>query len=171
MRRLAHCYLTGHGLASADLDRGLAWLQACHLLGGDADAAHDVALMYEYGTHGVNVDVVKAVEWFRKAAEAGHMEAMAELGLCYEIGAGVEQSDETALDWYMAAAEKGHLTAKYSVGEAYEEARGVPQSDAEACLWYYKAAIEGDEDSRKALRRLEAVARIVIPGAGVLLDG
>jgi TPR repeat protein len=69
----------------------------------------------------------------------------------------------------MKAATAGHTTAKYAVGEAFEEARGVPQSDEEACLWYYKAAVEGDEDSRKALRRLESIARIVVPGVRALL--
>lgn len=172
MKRLAYCYLTGNGVAAAaDTRTGLAWLQASHDLGKDPNAAHEVALMYEYGTHGVEIDVVKAAEWFHRAAESGHMEAMAELGLCYELGCGVEQSDQKALDWYMAAAEKGHLTAKYSIGEAYESARGVPQSDEEACLWYYKAALDGDEDSRKALRRLQDIARIVVPGVSVLLDG
>ena len=92
------------------------------------------------------------------------------MAMCYELGCGVEQSDERALDWYMRAANQGHLTAKFAVGEAFEEARGVPQSDEEACLWYYKAAVEGDEDSRRALRRLEDVARIILPGVGRLLD-
>jgi TPR repeat protein len=170
MKQISKCYFTGAGVAAIDTGVGLAWLESAHTAAGDVDAAHDVALVYEYGHYGVAHDVVRAAEWFHKAADAGNMEAMAELGLCYELGCGVEQSDEEALDWYMKAADKGHLVAKFSVGEAFEEARGVPQSDAEACLWYYKAAIEGDEDSRKALRRLEDIARIVVPGAGALLD-
>jgi TPR repeat protein len=171
MKRVALCHMTGTGVSVSDTSTGLAWLEASHLLGHDMDAAHEVALIYEYGTYGVAIDVVVAAEWLEKAANAGHMEAMAELGLCYELGCGVEQSDERALDWYTAAANKGHLTAKFSIAEAYEEARGVPQSDEEACLWYYRAAIEGDEDSRKALRRLEDIARIVVPGVRALLDG
>jgi len=169
MRRIASCYLTGSGV-EANAQVGLKWMEAAHETGNDLDAAHEMALVFEHGQYGVDVDVVAAVTWFRKAAEAGHMEAMAELGLCYELGLAVEQSDEEALDWYMKAAEKGHLTARFSVGEAFEEARGVPQSDEEACLWYYKAAIEGDEDSRKALRRLEDIARIVLPGVGRILS-
>jgi TPR repeat protein len=170
MKQISQCYFTGAGVSAIDTAVGLAWLESAHTAAGDVEAAHDVALVYEYGHYGVAHDVVRAAEWFHKAADAGNMEAMAELGLCYELGCGVEQSDEEALDWYMKAADKGHLVAKFSVGEAFEEARGVPQSDAEACLWYYKAAIEGDEDSRKALRRLEDIARIVVPGAGALLD-
>lgn len=181
MKRIAKLYLNGYGKETAgtecrdgniveqDVEAGLSWMERSHLA-GDAEAAHDLALIYEYGHYNVDIDVVEAFEWFSKAANAGHIEAMAELGLCYELGCGVEQSDEKALDWYMKAAEKGHNSAKYSIGEAFEEARGVPQSDEEACLWYYKAAVEGCEDSRKALRRLEDIARIVVPGARALLD-
>lgn len=164
MKQIAMHYLPNNATA------GLAWLEAAYEVGSNLDAAHEVALVYENGSYGIDVDVVAAVAWFQKAAEGGHVEAMAELGLCYELGLAVEQSDEMALEWYMKAAEKGHLTAKYSIGEAFEEARGVPQSDAEACLWYYRAAIDGDEDSRRALRRLEDIARIVLPGVGRLLD-
>lgn len=168
MKKIAGCYLSGNGV-DADAQVGLKWMEAAHDVGSDADAAHELALIYENGQHNVEIDVVEAVAWFRKAAEAGHIDAMAELGLCYELGLAVEQSDEQALEWYMRAAEQGHLTAKYSVGEAFEDARGVPQSDEEACLWYYKAAIAGDEDSREALRRLEDIARIILPGVGRLL--
>lgn len=172
---------------------GLQWLQRAHTLGGDVAAAYEVALLYEYGrlvANGehpstapsftttstanptatlIDIDVVAAAAWFRRAARAGHVDAMTELALCYELGCGVAQNDERAVDWYRRAAERGHITAKYAVGEAFEEARGVPQSDAEACLWYYKAAVEGDEDSRQALHRLRDIARIVVPGVSSLL--
>ena len=169
MLKIATCYFDGAGVTK-NTQVGLAWLQAAHELGNDADAAHQTALTYEYGQYGVETDVVAAAQWFEKAATAGHTEAMAELALCYELGCGVEQSDPLALDWYTKAAERGHVTAKYSVGEAFEEARGVPQSDEEACLWYYRAAVVGDEDSKKALRRLYDIARIVVPGVAELLN-
>eukprot|EP00538_Stauroneis_constricta_P011464 CAMPEP_0119549134 /NCGR_PEP_ID=MMETSP1352-20130426/2905_1 /TAXON_ID=265584 /ORGANISM="Stauroneis constricta, Strain CCMP1120" /LENGTH=359 /DNA_ID=CAMNT_0007594605 /DNA_START=150 /DNA_END=1229 /DNA_ORIENTATION=- len=149
---------------------GMAWLQAAYEIGDDADAAYELALNYEYGKHQVVVDVVAAFEWFQKAANAGHIDAMAELGLCYELGCGVEQDDQLALDWYTKAANEGHVTAKFSVAEAFEEARGVPQSDEEACLWYYRAAMVGDEDSKLALKRLYDIARIVVPGVTSLLN-
>jgi TPR repeat protein len=170
MRRLADCHLKGEGVAK-DTTAGIRWLEAAFDHGLDMDAAHELALLYEYGEHEVPIDVYLAAEWFHKAAEAGHVEAMSEYAMCCELGCGVDQSDDLALEWYMKAANAGHVTAKYSVGECFEEARGVPQSDEEACLWYYKAAVEGDEDSKKALRRLRDIARIVVPGVAVLLDG
>ena len=169
IRQLAQCYLDGTGVDQKDPQCALAWLEASFLVGGDADAAHEVALIREYGRHGIEVDVVAAASWFEKAAEAGHVDSMAELGLCYELGCGVEQSDEKSLDWYTKAANLGHATAKFSVGEAFEEARGVPQSDQEAVLWYHRAALAGDDDSKKALRRLYDIARIVVPGVGDIL--
>jgi len=169
IKALATCYFEGHGVAK-NSTAGVAWLRAAHILAADMDAAHDLALVYEYGRHEVEIDIVQAAEWFKKAALHGHIEAMAELGLCYELGCGVEQSDTEALDWYVKAANAGHITSKFSVAEAYEEAKGVPKDDSEACLWYYKAAIEGDHDSKMALKRLEAIARIVLPGIRELLD-
>eukprot|EP00980_Cylindrotheca_fusiformis_P002229 scaffold517_cov119-Cylindrotheca_fusiformis.AAC.12 len=169
LRMISSCYFEGNGVAK-ESDLGLAWLKAAFQLGSDNEAAHEIALIYEYGRHDVEVDVVAAANWFKEAAENGHVEAMAELGLCYELGCGLEQNDEEALDWYTKAANLGHVTSKYSVGEAFEEARGVPQSDEEACLWYYRAALAGDEDSKKSLRRLYDIARIVVPGVADIVN-
>lgn len=173
MREIAECYLDGRGVAQQSGTHGIAWMAAAFEFGNDVTAAHKLGIMYErdYTQYaGVDVDVYAAATWFESAAEAGHVESMAELGLCYELGCGKEQSDEKALDWYMKAAEEGNLTAKFSVAEAFEEARGVPQSDEEACLWYYKAAVDGCVDSKVALRRLQDIARIVVPGVGQLFD-
>ena len=167
MKKLAFLFLESNNKTV-----GMQWLECAYVIGRDLDAAHEMALIYEYGRFGVATDPVVAFSWFQTAANAGHVEGMAELALCYELGCGVEADDEQALDWYMKAAEAGHVTAKYSVGECFEEARGVPQSDSEACLWYYKAAVAGCEDSRRALKRLQDIARIVVPGfRAFLLDG
>lgn len=169
MKKIAECYLEGTGV-SEDPNVAVAWKESAFRIGNDSDAAHDLAVIYEFGNHGIEVDVVAAAEWFRRAAQLGHVEAMVELGLCYELGCGVEQSDEDALDWYTKAAHLGHATAKFSVGEIFEEARGVPQSDAEACIWYYRAALVGCDDSKLALRRLYDIARIVVPGVATILE-
>lgn len=169
MKKIAECYLEGLGV-SENSSVAVAWMEAAFRFGNDSDAAHDLALIYEYGRHGIEVDVVAAAEWFECAAKQGNIESMVELGLCYELGCGVEQSDEEALDWYTKAANLGHATAKFSVGEIFEEARGVPQSDEEACIWYYRAALVGCHDSKLALRRLYDIARIVVPGVAAILN-
>jgi len=169
MRKLAQCYLEGNGVEKMDEKKGLYWLKAAFLYGEDVDAAYEIAMIYEYARYGIDVDVVLAAKWFYLAACGGHVEAMAEYGMCCELGCGVDQSDEDALEWYTRAARLGNVTANYSVGEIFEEARGVPQSDSEAVLWYYKAALMGDADSRRALERLQDISRIVIPGYSTAL--
>ena len=166
MKQLADYYLQGEG-ASSEL--GLQWLSCAYEYGRDLDAAYELAMIYEYGHYGVALDIVQAFSYFERAAAAGHVEAMVELALCYELGCGVPVDDAQSLDWYLRAARAGHLVAHYSVGEAYEVARGVPLSPEEACRWYFTAAIKGDDDSLQALRRLRDVARIVIPGLATAL--
>mmetsp|Transcript_57309 Transcript_57309/g.66937 ORF Transcript_57309/g.66937 Transcript_57309/m.66937 type:complete len:317 (-) Transcript_57309:123-1073(-) len=163
MKKLAMCYFVGDG-TEEDKNSGLMWLKKAAQECNDIDAAHELALIYEYGEHNVDCDVVAACEWFLIAAVNGHTGAMAEYAMCCELGCGREQSDEEALEWYVKAANSGHIEANFSVGEAFEEAKGVPQSDGEACMWYYKAAVMGDEDSKKALLRLSDIASIVVPG-------
>lgn len=163
MKKIATCFLEGNGV-EIDLKMGLAWLKAAHYH-GDVESAYETAIIYEYSKYGVEVDIYHAAEWFLGAAKSGHIESMAEYAMCLELGCGVDQSDDEALDWYTKAAEKGHITSNFSVGEMFEQARGgLPQSDTEAVLWYYKAALMGDEDSKKALVRLNDIARIVLPG-------
>lgn len=169
MRKIAECYLEGTGVPQ-DAAVAVSWMETAYYIGNDSDAAHEMAVIYEYGRHGVEIDVVAAAEWFERSAKLGNVESMVELGLCFELGAGVEQNDEEALDWYTKAANLGCATGKFSVGEIFEEARGVPQSDAEACLWYYSAAMDGCQDSKIALRRLYAIARIVVPGVTAILN-
>jgi hypothetical protein len=169
MKKIAECYLEGTGV-SQDAAVAVAWMETAYYIGNDSDAAHEMAVIYEYGRYGVEIDVVAAAEWFERSAKLGNVGSMVELGLCYELGAGVEQNDEEALDWYTKAANLGCATGKFSVGEIFEEARGVPQSDAEACIWYYSAAMDGCQDSKGALRRLYDIARIVVPGVTAILN-
>mmetsp|Transcript_5440 Transcript_5440/g.7876 ORF Transcript_5440/g.7876 Transcript_5440/m.7876 type:complete len:300 (-) Transcript_5440:91-990(-) len=164
MKRLGECYFKQN-----NKNEGLAWLHAAYDLGGDLQAAYDLGTIYENGKFDVEMDVYLATEWFRKSAEGGHLDGMAEYAMCCELGCGREINDEESLEWYMRAARKGHVTANFSVGEAFEEARGVPQSDSEACIWYSKAAVKGDDGSIAALRRLRDIARIVCPGITNLL--
>ena len=46
-----------------------------------------------------------------KAAEQGHAESQYIVGLCYQIGHGVEQNPNKAYEWFMKAAEQGYEKA------------------------------------------------------------
>ena len=49
----------------------------------------------------------KSAEWYKKAAEQGHVKAMVNLATCYEIGVGVVKDASEAYRWYEKAAELG----------------------------------------------------------------
>ena len=54
------------------------------------------------------------------------------LGLMYEQGQGVTQSDARAVEWYKRSVAQGHASAQAHLGFMYEQGRGVTQSDARA---------------------------------------
>lgn len=170
---LARCQLDGTGVKSPNPVLALHYLQAAYHLTKSVKAAHTLALIYEYPQQSNNlvpIDVYAAFEWFKAAAKGGCVQSMAELALCYELGCGVTQSDENALDWYMKAASAGCSSAHFSVGEHYEEGRSVRLDHEEACIWYHRAAVMGEEDGVRGLRRLEDVARRVLPNVGDILN-
>ena len=105
-----------------------------------------------------------ALKCFRKAAEENHPDALYYLGLMYERGWGVNQSDQEAINWYYKAAKLGHYTAKQELlklnknndfkqgiinspstetylGQKYLKGDGVPQSYSEA-FNHFKIAAE-----------------------------
>ena len=75
----------------------------------------------------------------KKAAEKGLPESQYILGLLYETGQGVKQSDAEAFKWYKKAAEKGLPQAQLGLGRLYANGWGAKQSDAEAFKWYKKS--------------------------------
>jgi hypothetical protein len=55
--------------------------------------------------HGLGIarDPVEAVQWFRKAADAGNVLAMINLGNAYLNGVGVERNKSEAERWFAKA--------------------------------------------------------------------
>ncbi|WP_295543442.1 trypsin-like peptidase domain-containing protein [uncultured Thiohalocapsa sp.] len=85
-----------------------------------------------------------AAQMFRIEAEAGSAYGQYNLGVMYDNGFGVPQSDAEAVRWYRMAAEQGDATAQLKLGVMYDGGFGVPQDYAEAARWYRMAAEQGD---------------------------
>ena len=102
-------------------------------------AMSDIGYVYDNG-FGVEQDGTKAVEWYTKAADLGHSEAMYCLGYEYYIGFGVEQDGTKAVEWYTKAADLGHSGAMYNLGNMYDNGGVVEQDSTKAVEWYTKAA-------------------------------
>ena len=89
-------------------------------------------------------DPALAVEWYRKAAEQGNVDAQVNLGWCYEQGEGVEKDPALAVEWYRKAAEQGNAGAQLNLGWCYRKGEGVEKNPAVAVEWYRKAAEQGN---------------------------
>jgi TPR repeat protein len=72
--------------------------------------------MYQEG-RGTPKDEAKAVGLYRKAADAGFLDALYALGNCFANGWGVSEDPGEALRWYCQAWRKGHPRAAEVLGE------------------------------------------------------
>jgi len=73
----------------------------------------------------------------------GHAHAQYNLGIMYQDGAGVAQSDEEAVKWYQLAAVQGLPGSQSNLGLMYQNGTGVAQNHEEAVKWYQLAADQG----------------------------
>ena len=101
---------------------------------GDSDAQYELARVYVEERD----DVEQSLRWLNRAANQGHVGAMAELGVFY-----VGTDDIQALRWLRPAAQQGNDVAQYNLGVMYERGSGVPQDDAEAARLFRLAAEQG----------------------------
>jgi len=63
-----------------------------------------------------NKDHVQAAEWFKKAAAKGCTRALNNLGICFELGQGVELDRDQAMQLYKESAVKGYVPGKFNLG-------------------------------------------------------
>ena len=96
------------------------------------------------------------------AAQAGDVEAMANVGEIFERGLGESANYEAAALWYRKAAEAGNSRAQFNLGTLYEQGLGVEADKVEALNWYRKAwGMEADNVifQSAAQRELEETVR------------
>ncbi|KAG0256886.1 hypothetical protein DFQ27_005430 [Actinomortierella ambigua] len=106
-----------------------------------------------------NQSLGMGIKWFTRAAEQGDANAQHYLGLMYDQGRGVDQSDVEAIKWYTKAAEQGVTNAQTNLGLMYAIGQGVDQSDTEAIKWYTKAADQGYADAQITLGMMYAIGQ------------
>ena len=82
------------------------------LEGCGTEKLYRLGMLYENGTNGVRKDEKEAIDWFRKAANQGNLDAQYNLGRCYKNGDGVNQDMLRAAKWFYKAAKQGDKDAK-----------------------------------------------------------
>ena len=103
--RLAKLYESGTGLAKDPITARELIERAA--IGGNRIAMHDLGNYYAYGQGGLDQDMVKALEWFTRAAERGVVDSQFNVAFLREGNEGVPADLDTALFWYQIAARQG----------------------------------------------------------------
>ena len=124
---------------------------------------YNLGLMYEEGKGRV-VDLVKAQEFYQKAADQGHSQAMFRLAGIYFSGSNGSADPQKAIDWYQKAAEKNNREALYQLGLLSETGVAVKLDFAAALNYYLKSAKLGNQQG------MLAAARMYQYGIGVTKD-
>lgn len=87
----------------------------------------------------------------QRSAENGDAKAMTELGKCYYLGKGVEESGDKAFQWLSKAADGGNANAFYWLGACYQYGFGTAKDPVKAVELYTKGADLGDHESMNSL--------------------
>jgi hypothetical protein len=134
--------VTAAGAAPVATSSSAALLQSAEQ--GDAEAMYTMG--YIAATSGRDVE---AVEWFRKAASAGHVKAMNALGFMYDQGRGTPQNYAQASRYYASAIRKGNADAMMNAGRMHFNGRGVEKNVGRAYAYFsVAAAVTADPDTR-----------------------
>ena len=105
--------------------------------------------MYKLGLHGVERDIIKAVEWYRKASLKGYGVASHHVGELYENGIGFHRDMNEAYAWFLKGAKQGYHHSQALVAKVYKDGMSmsginVPsfKPDHESALYWFKILAE-----------------------------
>lgn len=122
---------------------------------GDTELQYFLGTIYSAGYKGIEIDHIKAVGWYERAALQGNADAQYSLASAYAKAEGVDQDYIKAKEWCEKAAEQGHLLAQSYLGFLYEFIDDDNEIDyQQSKLWYEKAAVQGCELAQNGLASL-----------------
>ncbi len=87
---------------------------------GDPESQFVIAKAYDIGKE-VDQNPKKAVVFYEKAGDQGHIDACMRLGEIYRENKWIKRDDEKSLYWYSKAAKAGYVQAQLKVSELYKE--------------------------------------------------
>ena len=112
--------------------------------------------MYELGNcyrngKGTNLNGKKGFYWLRRAADAGYIDAIRDLGWFYHKH---KQYDQ-AFRYFNMGVDEGDADCMLGVGLLYAYGQGVAEDKTKAVKWLRKSADNGSEEAEKMLEQLE----------------
>ncbi|KAI9340683.1 hypothetical protein DFJ73DRAFT_762589 [Zopfochytrium polystomum] len=103
------------------------------------------------GMVAVKQDLALAVQWYRKAANLGHIRGCNNLGELYMTGRGLARNDVIGYSLFKRAAMSSLPEAEYNMGRCKKEGRGCEKDEEEALVWFRRAEAHGIAEATKAI--------------------
>ena len=129
----------------------------------DAEASNLLGAMYENGW-GTDQDFSKAVDYYKKAANADLADANNNLANMYKEGKGVDADESEAHYYYEKAARLGDSNANLSLGNMVSDPKSSYYSKDQAEKYYRLSADAGNDLAQVALAK-ELISQNDINGA------
>ena len=127
---------------------------------GDGFAQHQLGAIYATGDFGVGIDLRKAANFYKLAANAGNLDGLYDLGIMYMHGEGVKKNKQKGLDLLKRAARMGLSEAQTLLGIIYETGHlGFRRNKFAALKWYRLAARKNNMLAKGYLRRMNRQKR------------
>ena len=100
---------------------------------------------------GTALDLEAGLDWVRRAAESGLLEARLELAEMLVNGRGRPRDSQAAKEIFLAAANNGHAGAMFALGAMFAGGHGVVPDRGLSQAWLRKAADRGHAHAQQAL--------------------
>lgn len=153
---LSSLYRGGHWTIISDTEKANHWLKKS-ATGGNGNAQSELGLRLQEFQDGFERDYVESAKWLRKAAEQLHPQGLFELGLCYEIGRGVDRDELEAFAFYVIALGEFENDQDYRAKVAYFEARMSPDARKSGLL--RAAKLKAEIEAKMAADKTKAVGK------------
>ncbi|MEO1045298.1 MAG: SPOR domain-containing protein [Pseudomonadota bacterium] len=148
-----------------DYDTAVAeWRQPA--LDGNPDAQFNLGQAYKFG-RGVPMDLNIAADWFRKAAEQGHLQAGDNYGLILFQN----NRRRDAIPWLEASAKRGEPRAQYLLGTAHFNGDLVTKDWVRAYALMTRASASGLPQASKNLAAMDQYIPLDQRQRGLALAG
>ena len=135
---LGRKYETGEGV-NRDYTIAASWYMK-GTFKGDIECYYRSAMLLKNPEAYPVPDYFSSLEYFKVAAQKGHLDSYCEVALMYLNGQGVEADPATAAKWLSAAVEQKYERAQYLLGLLYLEGKGVLQDKAKGLALIQAAA-------------------------------
>ncbi|STY30303.1 enhanced entry protein EnhC [Legionella wadsworthii] len=105
-------------------------------------------------------DPQQAFVWFKKAADAGDVEAQMFTAAAYMYGVGVKKNADAATRYYINAAKNGNALAQYTLAKNFIDSRNSSNKKL-GLIWLNKAVINGNIQAKTKLGKLYLEGKLV----------